>query len=265
MDIKRLSLFLILVSILAGCSFPSQTTRQTTPKPDSPGPITGSNPDAWWRNAVFYEIFVRSFYDSNNDGVGDFNGMAQKLDYIQSLGVNAIWLMPIHPSPSYHGYDVLNYYAVNSQYGTMDDFKNLLAEAHKRDIRIIIDLVLNHTSSQHPFFADANRDVNSAYRDWYVWSNEPGANFHQGNGGYYYGNFWGGMPDLNYRNPDVTEQMYEVSRYWLEDIGVDGFRIDAAKHIIEEGNKLENTDSTHEWFKEYYAFYKSIDPAIIEI
>jgi glycosidase len=263
MDIKRLSIFILLVCILTGCVAPSQTTDLTSPGPDSASAAESAletESTQWWREAVFYEIFVRSFYDSDSDGIGDFNGITQRLDYIQSLGVNAIWLMPIHPSPSYHGYDVLNYYAVNTEYGTMDDFKNLLAEAHKRDIKIIIDLVLNHTSSQHPFFADANRDANSKYRDWYVWSDEGGSQWHQGNGGYYFGFFWGGMPDLNYRNPNVTEQMNKVSRYWLEDIGVDGFRIDAAKHLIEEGKQLENTEATHAWFTDYYTFYKAVEP-----
>lgn len=255
---KRLSsLILAFLSIgltytLLSCSLPASRS----------GADSSSETDSaqWWREAVFYEIFVRSFYDSDNDGVGDFNGITQKLDYLQNLGVNGIWLMPIHPSPSYHGYDVLNYYAVNPEYGTLADFKNLLAEAHKRNIKIIIDLVLNHTSSQHPFFADANQDINSPYRDWYVWSDTFGDHFHKGNGGYYYGFFWGGMPDLNYRNPAVTTQMEAVTRYWLTDIGVDGFRIDAAKHLIEEGDKIENTESTHEWFTGYYMFYKSVNP-----
>lgn len=256
MDAKRFISLLLLTVILPGCSAP-----QLPPKPVSTGPESGSNADAWWRDAVFYEIFVRSFYDTNGDGIGDFNGITQKLDHLESLGVNAIWLMPINPSPSYHGYDITNYYAVNSEYGSMDDFKILLDEAHNRDIRIIIDLVLNHTSSAHPFFVDANRGPDATYRDWYVWSEtDTGGQWHEGNGGYYFGFFWGGMPDLNYRNPDVTSQMFDVTRYWLEDIGVDGFRLDAAKHLIEEGDVLENTQSTHDWFKGFYTFYKSIDP-----
>jgi glycosidase len=259
MDMKKLVIFFLLTSILIGCAPATRAAPQTTPLPD---PVQTADPETreastqWWRDAVFYEIFVRSFYDTNGDGIGDFNGITQKLDYLQGLGVNAIWLMPINPSPSYHGYDVLNFYGVNPEYGTMDDFKNLLDEAHKRDIRIIIDLVLNHTSSQHPFFVDANSNPNSTYRDWFVWSNDPGDHWHQGNGGYYYGFFWGGMPDLNYRNSEVTNQMFEVTRYWLEDIGIDGFRIDAAKHLIEEGDQLENTTATHEWFKSFYTFYK---------
>jgi alpha-amylase len=259
---KKLLAFILLTSILIGCAPATQPTLQPTTQPASIQKAT-SIPETeaaqWWHDAVFYEIFVRSFNDSNGDGVGDFNGVTQKLDYLQSLGINALWLMPIHPSPSYHGYDVLNYYAVNPDYGTMADFKNLLNEAHKRNIKIIIDFVLNHTSSQHPFFVDANSSPNSKYRDWYVWSDKPGDHWVQGNGGYYYALFCDCMPDLNYRNPDVTKQMFNVTKYWL-DIGVDGFRLDAAKHLIEEGDKIENTDSTHAWLKGFYTFYKSLNP-----
>jgi len=260
---KRLIILLALTSLLLGCTPSTAIAPLSTPLPVSVS-ATETAPETesaqWWREAVFYEIFVRSFNDSNSDGIGDFNGITQKLDYLQSLGVNGIWLMPIHPSPSYHGYDVLNYYAVNPQYGTMADFKDLVAKAHKRGIRIIIDLVINHTSSRHPFFASANNSPDSKYRDWYVFSDiDLGNQWHEGNGGYYYGFFQGGMPDLNYRNPEVTAQMEDVTRFWLEDIGVDGFRIDAAKHLIEEGDKIENTGATHEWFKAYYTFYKSVD------
>ena len=255
---------LILTSILFGCSPGLQIPPPSTLQSD-PAQVTGSAPETestqWWRDAVFYEIFVRSFHDSNKDGIGDFNGITQKLDYLISLGVNAIWLMPIHPSPSYHGYDVLDYYAVNPQYGTMDDFKNLLTEAHKRDIKIIIDLVLNHTSSEHPFFVDANSNLQSPYRDWYVWADAPnGSHWHKGNIGFYYGFFDKNKPDLNYNNPGVTMEMEKVADYWLNNIGVDGFRVDAAKHLIEEGNKLENTQATHDWFKDFYTFYKSAHP-----
>jgi glycosidase len=156
---------------------------------------------------------------------------------------------------------VLNYYAVNPQYGSMDDFKNLLKQAHQKGIRIIIDLVLNHTSSQHPWFVDANANPNATYRDWYVWSETgQGNHWYKSQNSYYYAYFWEGMPDLNYNNPNVTAQMEKVSAYWLTTIGVDGFRIDAAKHLIEEGNKLENTPTTHTWFKNYEAFYKAEKP-----
>lgn len=136
--------------------------------------------------------------------------------------------MPIHPSPSYHGYNVTDYYAVNPEYGTMDNFRNLLDEAHQHDMRIIIDLAINHTSSQLSWFMDANADLDSEYRHYYLWAESPGAvKWHQGQHGYYYGFFWEGMPDLNYTNPAVTDAVYKINDYWLKEIGVDCFRIDA--------------------------------------
>jgi alpha-amylase len=243
---------LLLLSLLSACAPAAPTV--------APAPETGSA--NWWNEAVFYEIFVRSFYDTDGNGIGDFNGILQKLDYLESLGITAIWLMPIHPSPSYHGYDVTDYYAVNPEYGTMDDFKKLLAAAHQRNIHIIIDLVLNHTSSQHPWFVEANRDPNSKHHDYYVWSEtgDGSGDWHQGNQGYYFGLFWEGMPDLNYSNPDVTADVLKVTDFWLTEVGVDGFRVDAAKHLIEDGGKTENTPATHEWFKTFYAAYKEQNP-----
>ena len=250
---KRLFTALMLLSFLSACASPPPTVDSATP--------TFDNPDAWWRTVVFYEIFIRSYYDTDGDGIGDFNGITAKLDYLQDLGITALWLMPIHPSPSYHGYDVTDYYAVNPEYGSMDDFKTLLAEAHKRGMRIIIDLVINHTSSQHPWFADANASPDSEYRNYYLWADSPGAgNWHQGRHGYYYGFFWEGMPDLNYTNPAVTDAMYKINDYWLNEVGVDGFRIDAVKHLIEQDGKLENTPATHEWLKEYYKTYEASNP-----
>jgi glycosidase len=250
---KRIFSTLLILSFLAACV-------RATPEPAS------ASTETWWRNVVFYEIFVRSFYDTNNDGIGDFNGITQKLDYLEALGINAIWLMPIHPSPSYHGYDVTDYYGVNPEYGTMDDFKALLAEAHKRNIHIIIDLVINHTSSQHPWFVDANNNPDSKYRDYYVWSDESkGSGWHPGNSGYYFGLFWEGMPDLNYNNPAVTADMLKVTDFWLNDIGIDGFRVDAAKHLIEDGDKRENTPATHEWYKGFYTEYKAQNPDVYTV
>lgn len=259
---RKLLTLLLCASLLLGCvpATPTPPPTPTTEYAQIPTPPIETESAEWWRDAVFYEIFVRSFNDSDGDGIGDFNGITIKLDYLEELGIDAIWLMPIHPSPSYHGYDVLNYFAVNPEYGTMDDFKNLLNEAHRRGIRVIIDLVLNHTSDKHPFFVEASSSPDSKYRDWYVWSDTPGNQWYEANGGYYFGFFWSGMPDLNYRNPQVTEQMYKVTGYWLNQIGIDGFRIDAAKHLIEEGDKLENTDATHEWFKKFYTFYKTEEP-----
>lgn len=254
---KRLVHFILLAMVLVACTSTGLFGQSTSEKKQR----------LWWEDAVFYEIFVRSFYDSNGDGIGDFNGITAKLDYLKELGINGIWLMPIHPSPSYHGYDVINYYNVNPEYGTMDDFKRLLNEAHKRSIYLIIDLVLNHTSSNNPWFVDANSNPDSPYRDWYIWSvTDPGYNgpmgdpWHPGNFGYYYGAFSPSMPDLNYTNPDVTAQMLKVVNFWLRDVGVDGFRIDAVKYLIEEGQKQENTTSTHNWLKVFYTAYKMANP-----
>lgn len=255
---KRLvSLFLLFI-FLSACAQtqPTPVTPQTTESLIPP--VSSTN---WWKEAVFYEIFVRSFYDTDGNGIGDFNGITQKLDYLSNLGITAIWLMPIHPSPSYHGYDVIDYYEVNPEYGTMEEFRQLLSESHKRDIRIIIDLVLNHTSSEHSSFIDANNDQQSRYRDWYIWSDAPQGNYwHEGKYRYYFGFFQDGMPDLNYRNPEVTTEMENVVHFWLNDVGIDGFRVDAAKHLIEEEGKVENTQSTHDWYRGFYEYYKSINP-----
>jgi len=261
---KRILPTILLILALTACLPADKKTLPTLPQTESTQAVEATSKaesSSWWKEAIFYEIFVRSFNDSDGDGIGDFNGITQKLGYLESLGVNAIWLMPINPSPAYHGYHVTNYYAVNPDYGTMDDFKHLLDEAHKKNIHIIMDFVINHTSTSHPFFVDANSSPNSEYRDWYIWSDTTHGNkWHEGNDGYYFAYFSGEIPDLNYRNPEVTAQMYKVSQYWLEDIGVDGFRVDAAKHLIEEGDKFENTQSTHDWFREYYSSQKSLHP-----
>ena len=205
---------------------------------------------------VFYEIFVRSFYDSNGDGIGDLNGITEKLDYIKSLGVNGIWLSPIYKSPSYHGYDVTDYEGINPQFGTIEDFQKLTKEAHKRDIKVIIDFVPNHTSSMHPWFIEANKDKESKYRDYYIWADSStnldeisdigSKAWHTKGNGYYYGAFYSEMPDLNYDNKDVREEI-ENSALWWMDKGVDGFRIDAAMHIYEK----KRTEDTLSWWKEF--------------
>ena len=269
---KRL-LFLLLTALLGACTAaPSPKPPSVVPPSSTPAPTptllqTSTGQPEWLEQAVFYEIFVRSFYDSNGDGIGDFNGITQKLDYLENLGVNALWLMPIHPSPSYHGYDVINYYNVNPDYGTFTDFQNLITAAHKRNMHVIIDLVLNHTSNRNPWFVNANNSPQSPYRDWYIWSaTDPGylgplgRAWHPGLQGYYYGIFNAGMPDLNYTNPAVTNEMEKVVRFWLETVGVDGFRIDAVKYLVEEGQKQENTQSTHLWLKGFYTSYKADQP-----
>jgi alpha-amylase len=234
---------------------------------------TGDMP--WWNEAVFYEIFLRSFQDSDGDGKGDLNGLIERLDYLNDgdpstmddLGVTGLWLMPIMESPSYHGYDVVDYFEVDNEYGSKVDFKRLVDEAHDRGMRVIVDLVLNHTSSQHPWFREA-RSPDSDQRDWYIWSEEnPGYRgpwgeqvWHSAGGEYYYGVFWEGMPDLNYENPEVTSEMLDAARFWLEDMGADGFRLDAVKHIIEDGQQQENTAATHEWLSGFFTFYKDVNP-----
>jgi alpha-amylase len=262
--IKQFFSTLLILALLPSC-IAGPTAVATPPAESTLG--------QWWDSAVFYEIFVRSFYDSDGNGIGDFNGVTQKLDYLDELGISAIWLMPIFPSPSYHGYDVTDYYAVNPQYGTMDDFKNLVTEAHERDIRIILDLVINHTSDKHPWFKEA-KDPDSAYRDWYIWSEtDPQYKgpwgervWHPSTSGYYYGIFEAFMPDLNYTNPAVTAEVKKIANFWLTDMRVDGFRLDAAKHLIEDGAKQDNTQATHLWYQnEFYPAYKKINPEAITV
>ena len=236
--------------------------------------VQGTAGQPWWNDTVFYEIFVRSFSDSNGDGVGDLTGLIQKLDYLNDgdpatttdLGVTGIWLMPIAESPSYHGYDVSDYTQVDREYGTNADFKRLIAEAHRRGIRVIVDLVLNHTSSQHPWFTAA-QDPASPKRNWYIWSKEQpqGPGWHKGRSGWYYGYFWEGMPDLNYRNEAVTAAMHDAARFWLEEMGVDGFRLDAVKYLIEDGRRIENTPATHDWLKDFHTFYKGVQPDALTV
>jgi glycosidase len=265
--IKRILTFLLIVGIISACIPLIKPASENTPIPTPAQPQT-SRPvlHPWWQDAVFYEIFVRSFYDSNSDGIGDFNGITLKLDYLKGLGITALWLMPIYPSPSYHGYDVTDYFSVNPQYGTLDDFKNLLNQAHKRGIHVILDLVLNHTSDQNPWFINSNNNLSSS-RDWYIWSDTNpgylgplGAAWFPGKQGFYYGIFGANMPDLNYRNPSVTAEMYKVVAFWLKDIGADGFRLDAINYLVEEGKKQVNTQSTHNWLKEFYTAYKADNP-----
>ncbi|HSU14579.1 alpha-amylase family glycosyl hydrolase [Longimicrobium sp.] len=232
---------------------------------------------AWERGGTCYEVFVRSFQDSNGDGIGDLNGLIQKLDYIndgnpqsqRDLGANCIWLMPVAESPSYHGYDVSNYYRVEPDYGTNDDFKRLMAEAHRRGIRVLVDMVLNHSSSEHPAFQAALRDPSSPYRSWYRFSpTEPGPGPWGGpawrkspvRDEYFYGVFWEGMPDLNYQTPAVREEAKKVATFWLTEMGVDGFRLDAVPYLVEEGTVLSGSPGTHALLREYAAHVNRVKP-----
>ena len=244
--------------------------------------VPSASAQDWWRDAVFYEVFVRSFADSTtgplaNDGVGDLQALTSRLDYLNDgnpdtqtdLGVTALWLMPICQSPSYHGYDITNYTQVDDEYGTNDDFLALIDAAHARGMRVIVDNVINHTSSQHPWFRGA-RGVRSPTHDWYVWSDEPRAvewgsrvwhdPTRSGDGPYYFGLFWSGMPDLNLRNAEATRAVHDFSRFWLTDMHADGFRLDAAKHLIEDWPAVENTDETIAWLEDYRRDMKAASP-----
>ncbi|MEP0807350.1 MAG: alpha-glucosidase [Chloroflexota bacterium] len=213
----------------------------------------------WWQTAVFYQIYPRSFADGNGDGIGDFKGIIQKLDYLQSLGIDALWLSPHYPSPNWDcGYDISDYCNVAPEYGTLDDFKTFLAESHKRGIRVILDLVLNHTSDEHPWFLESKSSRDNPKADWYVWRDplpSPNGRGAEGEGvppnnwqscfdgdawtyvpergQYYYHYFMKQQPDLNWRNPEVKAAMWDVVRFWL-DLGVDGFRLDAIGTIYED-------------------------------
>jgi alpha-glucosidase len=210
----------------------------------------------WWQNAVFYEIYPRSFADSNNDGIGDLNGIASKLDYLKSLGVDAIWITPCFPSPQVDfGYDVSDYENIDPMYGTLADFSKLEKEAKQRGIRIILDFVMNHTSDQHKWFIDSRSSRTSAKRDWYIWRDgkgpgEPPNNwistfggsawtFDPKTGQYYYHFFYPQQPDLNWRNPAVEEAMFNVTRWWYKR-GVAGFRLDAVSTLFEDPKLHDN-------------------------
>jgi alpha-amylase len=253
---------------------PAPAAAQQGSAPGTPG---------WTRGAVCYEVFVRSFSDSDGDGVGDLNGLIRKLDYIndgdpdsdRDLGARCIWLMPVAESPSYHGYDVTDSYRIERDYGTNEDFRRLVREAHRRGIRVLVDLVLNHVSGDHPFFKQALLDPRSPYRDWFRWSaTHPGVrnpwggdNWHRSpvRDEYYYGFFWSGMPDLNYRTPAVRQEAKRVARFWLEEMGVDGFRLDAVPFLVEEDGQVHHAPGTHELLRELGASIRSIAPQAITV
>ena len=202
----------------------------------------------WWQSAVFYQIYPRSFADGDGDGIGDLPGMIARLDYLHDLGIDAIWLSPHYPSPNYDcGYDISDYTAVAPEYGTMDDFRRFLDGVHQRGMRLILDLVLNHTSDQHPWFLESRASLDNPKRDWYIWkpghNDAPPNNWYSTFGGpawtldpitgeYYYHCFLEQQPDLNWRNPQVKQAMFDAARFWL-DLGVDGYRLDAVETIYE--------------------------------
>jgi alpha-amylase len=270
----------VLAALLVGCSpvpsgapsgAPSGTpAAQATSGPTAAAacvPVAGAGSASRdtappsWATRTWYELFVRSFSDSDGDGVGDFAGATAKLDYLDDLGIGGIWLMPVAKAASYHGYDVTDYTAVEPDYGDKASLKAFVAAAHERGIEVIVDFVINHTSIDHPWFQDALQG--GPHRDWYIWSDtDPGwpaiagpNPWHRTKAGdYYYGAFWEGMPDLNLRNPAVTAEIDRIAGVWLDDFGVDGFRIDAAKHLIEDdGTHQANTPETLAWLADFTA------------
>jgi glycosidase len=246
-------------------------------RPVAEPPVSLAAGPEWTRGAVCYEVFIRSFADSDGNGVGDLNGLTARLDYINDgkadsqtdLGASCIWLMPVAESPSYHGYDVSDYYAVDREYGTADDFKRFVAEAHQRGIKVLVDMVLNHASSEHASFKAAIADTASPYRSWYRFSPTPVGKgpwgmeaWHKSpaRDEYYYGVFWHGMPDLNYDTPAVREEAKKVATFWLREMGVDGFRLDAVPYLLEAGSCLSGCPGTHAFLKEYAEHIDSIAP-----
>jgi glycosidase len=257
-----------------------------TSQPPAVEPLPTATPSpvaepAWWNSTVFYEVFVRSFYDSNGDGIGDLAGLIDKLDYLNDgdpqttddLGITGIWLMPVMEAYSYHGYDVIDYYTVESDYGDNALFREFVAEAHDRGIRVIVDLVLNHTSTANPWFVNSSSGPDAPDRDWYIWSDsDPGYSgpwgervWYPRDGAYYYAIFWEGMPDLNYRDPAVTAEMYDVARFWLAGMGVDGFRLDAVQYLIEDGEQQVGTPETHTWLAAFQRFTGDVKPDALTV
>lgn len=282
MNYRRLVVLVFLLFCFYSCKSPSSNNNGN----GGETPTNFEDPQSqgttfWWNDTVFYEIFVRSFYDSDGDGVGDINGLIEKLDYLNDgdpatstdLGITGIWLMPVCQSPSYHGYDVIDYRTIETDYGTNADFLRFVAAAKQRGIKIIVDLVLNHTSSQHPWFiASAQSDV--TYVNWYRWSiDQPTYTGPWGqqvwhshsNGRYYYGLFWGGMPDLNYQEPAVYNEIKDTARFWLQDLQVDGFRLDAVKYIIEEGTVLEDVQATYDFWRRFQQDARQAKPGMMSV
>lgn len=225
----------------------------------------------WYKDAIFYELHIRAFQDSTGNGRGDLKGATSRLDYLKELGIDCIWLLPIYPSPGQDdGYDIMDYYNINPEYGTLDDFKEFLGEAHKRKMKVIADLVLNHTSDQHPWFIEACKSKDNPYRDYYLWSDddtkyseariiftdseESNWTYHKKAGQYYWHRFFYHQPDLNFNNPAVQDEMKNIIKFWL-DMGLDGFRADAVPYLfVREGTNCENLPETHKYLKSLRKF-----------
>lgn len=284
------SLFSLLFTLvfLVGCSDSGTAPASAVNSNSSSNPNSGSvaeyqslaineEPNQWWHSVIFYEIWPRSFQDSDGDGSGDFNGMSNKLDYLQDLGVKGIWLTPVFEAPSYHGYDFQDFYSVEADYGTMDDFENFIAQAHKRNIKVILDLVLNHISDKHEWFSKSANKV-AGYEDYFIWRDErpadgwgqpwsaesnPAAVWHwnETRQAFYYGAFGSSQPDLNLTQQVVVDELNKLASFWLAK-GVDGFRLDAVRYAVEEdGYPLQaDTQGTIDYWTIFSQHVKSIKP-----
>jgi alpha-amylase len=258
-SVKALAFLLVLI-VLGACSFKNSETKAFTSKDFA----------KQTSHDIYYEIFVRSFADSNGDGIGDLKGVTEKLGYLKKLGVQGIWLMPIFESPSYHGYDVTNYYKINPDYGTEADLKQLVAKAHQMGIKVLLDLVVNHTSDQNPWFQKA-LSGDSTYKNYYIWQKPTDDPNQQGDWGeqvwqnhgqqVYEGIFDKSMPDLNYDNPDVRNQIIKVGQYWLKNDHIDGYRLDAALHIYSKWQYQDAAaQKNYQWWTEFYSAMKQVNP-----
>ena len=267
---------LALSLLLTGCKPASQT--DATANNTQPAAQQHSADSPWWQNAVFYQIWPRSFYDSNGDGHGDFNGMAAKLPYLHQLGVTALWLTPIFEAPSYHGYDFTEFYQVESDYGSMAEFEAFIQAADAKGMKVILDLVINHISSEHDWFKRSAAGE-APYTDYFIWRDsmpEPGSgwghawsdndkpdavwHYNATRNAYYYGAFGASQPDVNLRHPDVVAEMKKMAKFWL-DKGVAGFRLDAVRFALENGPHAQaDTVDTLAYWQDFNQYVKSVDP-----
>lgn len=288
------ALALLGVSALTFVLWAGRTSRRSggfaveDPGGTAPGAVGWAGPRAalargWDGNTVCYEVFVRSFQDSDGDGIGDLRGLIQRLDYLNDgspagghdLGVDCVWLMPTFPTGSYHGYDVTDYRAVNPELGTLKDMREFVAAAHDRGIRVLLDLVVNHTSDRHPWFVDAVATPNSPRRTWYRFRSTPGPDNEYGDnnwrpspegGDYYYGFFSPRMPDLDWDNPEVRAEMVDVAAFWLQEVGVDGFRLDAIRHLGEdESGRSTNVPRVHPLLAEFGREVRALSPGAFTV
>lgn len=255
---RFLSLLLVISLLLSGAAY-AQNTKNVSK----------------WPRAVTYEIFVQSFADSDGDGIGDIKGMTSRLDYLSDLGVEGIWLMPMNPSPSYHKYDVTDYYDIHPDYGTLEDFKTFVKEAHNRNIRVVMDMVLNHSSSQNLWFKEAVKDPHIKYWDYYVWAHKDDPRVQPAirkmpdgterrmrsnwnvvpNSDYlYFSHFGRNMPDLNFDNPKLQQEVFKIGKFWFGEVGVDGFRLDAARHVFPDERATDN----HKWWEYFLQEMKTV-------